>query len=651
MIENGLNSIDNSNSIKVNNANLDIFSDIPLYGRENEASMLLDAYERCEKQCQVVWIHGTSGIGKSRLVQNCFRDKNNFCCGKFDFFPSSRPYSTIFKILSNVICLLIDDGCSGVRVRPDVALTLTKLIPEIDNVLIRERMEDDSFDQTSQFEVGNIGEWSFQKLKEAVKIFLEGACEALISNSSSPLILYVDDIQWADDNSADIIGHLLSSGASKHFLFIGSYRDDETINDSLLSMKNSTFQTDIIVTDIVLKNLTQCNLRKMVADMTDNQGDFSESLADSIFAQTHGNPLFTTFSLQYLYEKRIMKFSRSKGKWILENDAICLNLGESALDILMFSLLSLQPQTMETLKIASCLGSDVDLSLLGTVIQEFDLNLSPSEMKAVLNEAHSRNLVKMDSSGMFFSFTHDRIRELAYELVSSKQSHESIHLKIGRHILYQHPQYEGSEFDSQSIPAIDHLNRGRSLIHSMDEKKMLAQLNMDAVKNMIGASAFRSAQEYLEIVIELMGADPWNENYALTMNAHILLASSLFGNGSIDEALGCIHVITRNSKTHDDRMKAQILHLEVLSCNNQVEACIELSLQLLSELDLSKIPRKPGLKSILIYFFRVKRLLRNMKDDDILNLPECHDTRILNALRICKLMMKSISIVIKPLNL
>jgi predicted ATPase len=478
-------------------------------------------------------------------------------------------------------------------------------------------------------------------LKEAIKKFLKGTCEALKSSSSSPLILYVDDIQWADDNSIEILRHLLFGEVWNNFLFIGSFRDEEILHDCAFeTLKNTIYQSNINVTDLVLRNLTQITLRRMVADMTDNQGDFSDCLADRIFAQTQGNPLFTTFSLQYLYEKRIMNDSHSKGKWTLIDDAKSLNLGESAVDVLMFSLFSLQPETMETLKIASCLGSDVDLLLLASVLREFNVNLTPDEMKVVLKEALFRNLVIMDPSELFFTFAHDRIREAAYKLAGSVQGHESIHLKIGRHILFHNNQHEQSDFIAQSLPATDHLNRGRSLIHVKDEKLRLAQLNMGAAENLMGASAFKAAQEYLEIVIELMGDDPWNENYALTMNAHVLLSSSLFGNGSMDEALRCIHEICHKAKNDDDRLKSKILHLEVLSCNNQVEECVDLSLQLLAELQLPKIPRKPGLRSIMIYFFRVKRLLRKMNDDDILNLPECHDKRILNALRIRKFLLK-----------
>jgi predicted ATPase len=282
------------------------------------------------------------------------------------------------------------------------------------------------------------------------------------------------------------------------------------------------------------------------------------------------------------------------------------------------------------------LGLEVDLLLLESVIKEFNLDLTSSEMKVVLNEAVSRNLLIMNATGIFFTFSHDRIREAAYELACSKESQESIHLKIGRCILCHYVQNETSDFMAQSLPAIDHLNRGRVLIHSVEEKLRLAQLNMEAAESLMKASAFKSAKEYLEIVIELLGDDPWKDNYSLTMDAHLSLSSSLFGNGSMDEALHCINEICRESRNQDDLMKSKILQLEVLSCNNKVEECINLSLQLLSELGLPKIPKIPGLRNILVCFFRVNRLLRNMKDDDILNLPECHDTRILNTLRICK---------------
>jgi predicted ATPase len=610
-----------------------------LYGRENEIDILRQALESCRDSTQVIWINGPSGVGKSKLVEHCFQEETHFCAGKFDFFPSPKPYSTITKALSHIIDFLSNAEYPSVKVSPDAASILIKLIPSASKVLIYEDIEGISHSQRLKISESRVDEWGFQKLKQAIKTFVKGACKIFLSMSSPPLILYMNELQWADANSLDIIKYLLLDDISwKGLLFIGSYRDEELKPDSALLLCKTDVEekSNASVKSISLDNLMLKDVNQIISDLTNTDSSFSLPLAELIYAKTNGNPLDTISSLKFLCEKHIVRYSKSSGSWLWHEINSLLDIGLSANDVLALTFSSLPFETVEMLKISSCLGLEVDISLLHIILESFGLNLTSDKFKSLLKDAVSRQLIEMDGNGEFFYFLHDRIQYAAYQLVCLKETQEWTHLKIGRCILGCDEKFDQSLLYNKTSLAVDQLNRGRSLIVDQNEKIQLAQLNLDAADEFITASAFKMAQENLLIVIEITGADRWNQFYDLSMSSHLKLAKAYFGDGSMDQTLIQVDEICQNSKTDDDRKTAQILRLEVLSCSNRLSECMDFSLELLAELGHAKIPKNPGLSHVITSFFRVKKLLKKMSNEDILNLHECCDHRILCVLKISK---------------
>jgi predicted ATPase len=617
------------------------FDNVHLYNREDEVKRLKEAYKESSRACQIVWLYGYGGVGKTTLVQIAFQGEEHYCHGKFDRIGSPQPFAAIVALLSR-LCLILEFGFPAIHVSADVALILSKLLPDSSQVL--------SYDKSEVVaDMKNLGashcvpdkrhEWGFEKLKDAVRTFVKGACD-MMSVSSSPLILHLDDLQWADEDSMQIIRALLAAfgdNSIKGLLFIGSYRDNEIAEDSpLTSCKKSIAATHPDqVREIEVHNLTRSAVDSLVASLTGMPLLSAEPLGELIYAKTLGNAFFSIRLMQHLHSANLLRYSDSNLSWEWNADRIRheVDMSDNVLDFMMKTLNTLPPTTAEVLKIASFLGSKVDMLVLEHVRTCFDSDLGTQSLTESLEAAVSANLIVMDSRKSWFKFAHDRIQDAAYGLVSTGTQRQTMHLRIGQQLQSMKEDEDAASRHWTVVLAVDQLNRGSDLLEEIAEKVELARLNLLAAEEVIATSAFKMAQDFLATGIDLLGMRRWSQQYELTLEISNKLAFVLFSNGSMDECLGMIDQIYRRSRCDEDRYEAQFLHVEVLASLNRLTECIDVSLSIVSQLGHRKLPKNPSLLQILPGIVGVKKLLRNKSDADLLSLPLCDDKRLLAILR------------------
>ena len=413
------------------------FDNLHLYGRDDEVERLKEAYKESSRASQIVWLYGYGGVGKTSLVQLTFEGAEHYCHGKFYKLRSAQPYSAIVTLLSR-LCFVLEFGYPTVQVNPDVALILSKIIPDVNQVLNYKKSDESTGDCEPDIELmDSKPEWGFEKLKYAMRAFVKGACEVIGSLSTSPLILYLDDLQWADEDSIQIITSLLTGGELQGLLFIGSYRDNEVDVDSpLIVCKRSIREVTDQITEIEVPNLTRSSIDRFVADVTQMPLKHVEPLGELVYAKTRGNPFFTVRLLRHLHRKHLLEYCDSSKRWTWKADKIQqeVDLSANVVDFMMQTLTSLPVETTEALKIAACLGSRVDIAVLEYLVQCFDVDLSKRSLKAILDVAVSAHLIVMDSEATSFQFAHDRIEDSAYSLATPGKVRESMHLRIGRQL-------------------------------------------------------------------------------------------------------------------------------------------------------------------------------------------------------------------------
>ena len=335
------------------------FTNLQFRGREIEIAKLQTAYDQAASQdsLQIVWLYGYSGVGKTTLVEHALGRKEMYCCGKYDRLDPTQPYYSALATLFAKLCFLLEFDYPTISIDSDDASILANIFPEINHVVVDEHDQDVQSSNNEDILLSSKPECRIQKLREAFRSFLRGVCQVL----KTPLIMYMDDLQWADVDSIAIIEALLTGSNLGAIVFIGSYRDNEVRDDSPLRQCMGRIKKRN-VTEIALSNLDKLAATQVVSDSTHLPVDEAAQLSDLLYSKCHGNPFFTLRLLQHLISKQLLYFSTKSCtlKWKAEKILVEIDLCKNVVDFMFHKLKALPAETLEVLKVAGkywCIGT------------------------------------------------------------------------------------------------------------------------------------------------------------------------------------------------------------------------------------------------------------------------------------------------------
>lgn len=339
-----------------------------------------------------------------------------------------------------------------------------------------------------------------------------------------PLVVFLDDLQWSDTSTLDLIKYILLSGDVKYVLFIGAYRDNEVqAGHQLLGfmeeLKNSQQDSSKPFEEIYLKPLEFSSVNNLIADTFHSKTHETEPLADIIFHKTKGNPFFTNRILDSLYLQGAFKFMMEKCQWVFELEKVkAAEISDNVVDLLVKGLESLPKETMNILKLVACIGTQFDLNTVSLIsrktVGEIGKNLWIAIEKEIVlplnNNYRFITTIKNDMCPaeleMRFSFAHDRIRQAVYSLIQDEEKCQ-IHLSIGNECLRMLRETERTD---EIFDLINHLNIGRNLIKDKNQRIELAELNMMAGNKAKKSIAFAVALNYFETSQSLLSEEEWS---------------------------------------------------------------------------------------------------------------------------------------------
>lgn len=656
-----------------------------IYGREDEVAILKQAYERsftpdASKKPQVVWLKGNPGVGKSALVEHLFLSKDTYCAGKFEQLRTSMPYFALTQLLSRLCYSLEFAGHRISNVSLDDQMILSHLVPEISVVLTSSSVEDkDDDDDDDSLQDGASGaaascklEWGLERLKQALRCFLKGVCRVL----ESPLILFLDDLQWADLDTLEIVKDMLiddneTAGSSNNIeeeqhedestaagiLFIGAFRDNEVQNDChplvqcMQSISEHVQQDpERLIMELHIMNLGKSTTNQLVADLLGAKPDEVAELSKLVYSKTDGNCFYTLHTLRHIHEKDLLYLSQGALQWEWDENGIRdeVEVSDNIAEFMTKKLQSLPQPTLHALTLAAFLGTKVNMELLEALLLFINPDRGGPPLRKLLQPAVEVNLIEINTSlgsPKVCEFTHDRVTAAVYDMIPEGIERRSLHLKIGLYLrsliiptlVSDDREYlHATSCDTstvattdanywQLILAVDQLNRGAELIVDKGEQVAVAKMNMDAARQVLHTGAFKVATEFLETGIGLLGERRWETSYNLTLRLSVTLASVLYSNGHMEECLYLLEEIFANTACPEDRYQAYSIQLDVLEAKGETEQCIQVGLDTLEQLGHPKIPKKPHLGHMIVAVIAAKRAFKRMTDEEILSLPECKD--------------------------
>ena len=566
-----------------------------LYGRQTEIRTLIETFDRVGKgTTEMMLVAGYSGIGKSALVQEIsktiIRKEGNFIWGKFDQFQRSIPYSAVVKAFSELVPLLLSETEQKLqewRQKLLVALgsngqIMIDVIPELELII------------GPQPPVQELGPTEAQNRFNLVfQNFIRLFCQ-----HNHPLVIFLDDLQWADSATLKLIKLMMTDDNTKYLFLIGAYRDNEVnvthplmmLVDGLRSQKEQ--EETAIVNEITLEPLELKHITKLIAETLHSDRSSVTPLAQLVTRKTGGNPFFVNEFLKTLYQENLLTFNSEIIRWQWNMEAIeALDITDNVVELMISKLQKLPEATQKVLSLVACIGNQFDLNTLSLTYEKESSaafgDLLPAVREGLVLPANELEAQGIDPSMYGFlilnyKFLHDRVQQAAYSLIDETEK-QAVHLKIGRLLLTNTPLEYRLE---RVFDLVDHLNVGISLIAEESEKLELADLNLEAGKKAKDATAYVAAKEYLTAGLSLLNESWWETHYSLAFSMHKEAAEVEYLNSNFSKSEALIACILERAQTALEKTEAYKLLILQFTLRAKYEEAITAGRKALSLLDI-----------------------------------------------------------------
>ncbi|WP_437933165.1 protein kinase domain-containing protein [Sorangium sp. So ce341] len=537
-----------------------------LYGREAEAQQYLSIFERVlQGSREMIMITGYSGIGKTSLVHEIYkpltRERGYFISGKFDRLHRGIPYSAVIQALRSLLQQVLAESAERVEAARQSLLKrlgrnaslLVEVLPELGIVL----------------GAGNIPlaspELSPAETQHRLLLAFRGVLKAFCGREQ-PLVLFLDDLQWADAGSLWLLEGLMDGEDLGPLLLVGSYRDNEVSGSHPLLMTLKSLQASAVtVHTIQLFPLAFSALTRLVADTLRQDSSTVEPLAWLVMHKTEGNPFFARQFLQALDADGLVYFcpEERRFRWDIEKIE-ARGFTENVVELMSGRVRGLDAGTVELLTLAACIGNTFDLETLAVIAgldrAEVARRLAPAiRDEYILTTAGGLAVAPVEAaSSARFRFLHDRVQQAVYGLLEPAQR-EAVHLRIGRRLLAAAGPEERSE---RIFEIVEQLDEGLVLVQSVEERLAIAQLNLEAAVRAKQATAYAAARRYLEAGRGLLPAGAFGSHYALAFALLRQLAEVEYLLGAMDAAEALVTEALGYARTAVE--KADLLKLRMV---------------------------------------------------------------------------------------
>jgi PAS domain S-box-containing protein len=496
-----------------------------LYGRVSETEVLRTSFERvvASGTPELVLVSGYSGIGKSSVVNELHKalvpPRGLFASGKFDQYKRDIPYDTLAQAFQSLVRPLLGKSEAELRIWCQAfrealgpnGLLIADLVPQL-NIIMGE-----------QPPVPVLPPQDAQRRFQLVfRRFI-----SVFARPEHPLALFLDDLQWLDAATLDLLEDLLTQPDVRHLMLIGAYRDNEVDSTHPLMHKLETIRrAGAMVREIVLTPLALEDLEQLLGDALSREPAGVSSLARMLHEKTGGNPFFVGRFLSSLAEEGLLNFDRRKARWSWDLNRIhAKGYTDNVVDLLVGKLRRLRIETQDALKQLACLGNVATVATLSMVYRRPEENVHADLLEAVRQQLVER---LVDA----YRFVHDRVQEAAYSLIPEETRAEA-HLRIGR-LLVAHTLAEKRE--EAIFEIVNQLNRAVALITSQDERERLAELNLIAGKRARASTAYASALNYLTAGAALLAGDSWERRHELIFSLELHQAECEFLTSQLEAA-------------------------------------------------------------------------------------------------------------------
>jgi predicted ATPase len=593
-----------------------------LYGREREVEALLAAFDRVAAQgtAELVLVSGYSSVGKSSVVNELHKvlvpTRGLFAAGKFDQYKRNIPYATLahaFQMLVHQILVKSEAEVDHWRhalldvLGPNGQLIIS-LIPEIEFVIGKQPPVADLPRQ----EARNRFQLVFQRFLSA------------FATAEHPLALFLDDLQWLDAATLELLERLIADPNVRHVLVIGAYRDNEVSSSHPLMRALSVIREAGVKTqEIVLSPLGLDDVGRVIAEAVHCVLNSAGSLAQLVHEKTGGNPFFAIQFLTASVEQGLLRFDQEAPGWVWELGLIrAKNYSSNVVDLMVGKLQRLSGTTQAALQQLACLGNVAEIATLRMVFGQSEEEIHTAHLEA----ARIGMVFRMEGH---YAFSHDRIQEAAYALIPEGQRAPA-YLRIGRVLM---ASMSAGQFAEHQFNVANQLNRGAALLIDPDEKAQVARINLIAGQKATSSAAYASASEHFAAGIALLDEADWTNQYTLTFRLKLERAECEFQTGRFESAEQLIEELLPRAATKVDAAAVYRLKVSLQTVKSEIPQAVASALTCLGLFGID-LPPHPTEEEVEAEYEAVWQTLSGRLIESLIDLPLMADPEMLAAMEV-----------------
>ncbi len=586
-------------------------------GRDAELAVLHGAFDRVARGAvELMLVQGEPGIGKSALVNEIHKPivakRGYFISGKYDQFRRSVPYSSIIQAFQGLARQILAESDERIREWKSRILhslgpngkIITDAIPEVELIIGR------------QPDIPDLGpEETQNRFNLSCRNFVR-----VFADPSHPLVIFLDDLQWADSASLNLIETIATDRELRGLFLIGAYRDNEVPAHHPLKLTLEAIgRTGRTINTITLGALRATDVNHFIANFLRCRSEASRPLAYLVHTKTRGNPFFVNQFLKTLYAERCIVLDPTLG-WTWDMVRIQeMQVTDNVVQFMANRIHLLPPGPQKFLQICAVIGNRFDAmtlaSIAGQPLEEVLVTLDALIQEGLINRRGDR-----------YRFHHDRIQEAAYSLLTLAER-ERIHFEIGMLELGSTPP---EQLFNRIFYIVNQLNQGQAYIQSPAERRRLAELNLQAGIKAKESTAYVAAAGYLTAGAHLLAPDSWQTDYRLTYDIHKELMECQYLNRNIEEAERLSEVIVAMSRNRVDKARVYTTMVVVYTNQRSPREAIELGLSALRLFGIKySIDADKG--SVIFELIKARMALRRHTLEQVLDLPRMQDEELLAA--------------------
>lgn len=598
---------------------------IRLYGRDTEIKELISCYDKITKGgFMAIVIDGYSGVGKTAFVnhfkKHVIGKRGFFISCKFDQYMANEPMSSIIQPLKIMIKNILSESEDVIELwksriidaLAENSQLMVNIIPELKLII------------GNQPAVSKLPPQ--ERRKRFYTVFFNFV--QLFTSDEKPLVIFMDDIQWADPLSLQLIEYMLKECPLKHVLLIGAMRSNEVDSEHPLNKILAKDTKDLqYLKRIHLDSLSSQHVYTMLSETFNSSIEEVMPLANICIDKTEGNPFFLIQFILSLKEEGMIRYGFSEKRWIWDLDRIKeKRVSENVVELVVNKIRKLPQEVLDLLTTASFLEIRFEVSTLSTISKK-----NEDEILTLLTSAVKEGIVTpvSESDTPAYSFLHDRIQQAFQTLLGSDEK-ELMHYNIGK-LIYE--SLNENSVDARIYEIVNHLNNSSNICISKGERLFLIELNLQAGKKALSSSAYEKAMDYLSFGISLLSDSDWEQHYDTALELCVEAAETAYICTHFQEMDKICDMAIAHVKSQMDQ--ARILETRILAYTsmNNLEKALDTARYVLRLLGIN-IPKNPNWFHIIFMYIRTRLALLSKKTSKLTDIPLMADPRTLMIMRV-----------------